>query len=212
MLVKFEPAHRVNPYNAAALMDAPEPKPFRLTHRRLSFPLQVVSRLAFILPYMIPDDLHATLSIGLPCGPGETAPSSWMCIILLANTIKWPAAVRNFYAELRKNGLVPKATQDGLAPKATQDGLVPDLSRLGLGAEHMAQAYRSTLVWASGRAWGHMFSRMDSGLQSAQSGLADGCKLAFAGKQQQPSRLQPSQEDTERWWPGRGVAIGACGY
>ena len=129
---------------------------------------------------MIPDDLQATLSIGLPCGPGETVPSSWMCILFLANTIKWPAAVRSFYAELRKNGLAPKATQDGLAPKATQDGLVPDLSRLGLGAERIVQAYRSTLVWASGRAWGHMFSRMDSGLQSAQSGLAvNGCKLGL---------------------------------
>ena len=203
----LEPAHHVNAYNAADVAEASAEQRSALLRPippKWGLPLQIVGRIAFILPSLIPDDLQALLQIGLPCGLGDKIPPVWMCMFFLAQTIKWPAAVRHFYKDLQDqhDGLVPQEIRPGAASSSASScqrhGVATQAPRLGAAssavpAEAMIQAYLNTLRWASGRDWGQLFQRMNGGLQDAQTGLAvNGCRLGLLKQGSSvPSSLSP---------------------
>ena len=113
-----------------------------------------MAHLSFVLPAMVPDDIVAVTSIGVPVSPGEVIPASWLVSVFLAQAIKWPPSVRHFYSFLREHG------------NAT--------------AENFVDAFHGAAKWSSGRKWSTMFARMNSGLQDAQTGLAvNGCQLGL---------------------------------
>jgi len=90
---------------------------------------------------------------------------TWICSLFLAQTIKWPAAIRYFFNQLFKVG-EPNArgASARVACPRFQDEVVE--------ASVFVDAYRKTLLWAHAREWGNTFKIMNWGLQDAQTGLA----------------------------------------
>ena len=108
--------------------------------------LRLVSKLGFALPLCTPTDFVVCASIGPPCDGGGAVSPLWVCILFLAQTIKWPPAVQRWY----------RVCQEGPATKRASD---------------FVTHYVAVVKWASGRDWGSMFRRMNGGLQDAQTGL-----------------------------------------
>ena len=112
----------------------------------------IVRKMAPFLPGMIPEDFIALLELGPPCAAGELIPGAWLSTLFLGQCIKWPCAVREFFAQIRR------------AAGATSP---PTLT-----AATFVDAWRSTLLWCSGHEWTDMFGQMNQGRMDAISGLA----------------------------------------
>ena len=124
--------------------------------------MRLVARMAFILNAVLPEDLKALTELGSPYVHGQRVSAAWMCSLFLAQTIKWPAAIRYFYNQLFGTD----------AREADARGARPRFRELALDASAFARAYRETLLWANARDWGDTFKCMSFGLQDAQTGLA----------------------------------------
>ena len=107
--------------------------------------LRLVARLAFLLPLCVATDFSSLIGIGPQCVPGAAVRPQWICLVFLAQTIKWPGAVHKFI-QLNRH----------------KEAII---------ADDFVAYYNAVLKWSSARDWGHMFERMDSGLQYDQAGL-----------------------------------------
>ena len=101
---------------------------------------------------MVPEDFLAIVELGPPCAAGDPIPAFWMCVLFIGHCIKWPGAVREFYAEIRR------------AAKA--------ISPPTLTAGTIVQAIRVVLKWCSGQQWKEMFAQLNQGRQDVVSGAA----------------------------------------
>ena len=111
-------------------------------------PLRVVARMSFLLKLVMPDDAKAFFEMcsGIATRGGETLRPFEIVWLFLAQTIKWPPSVRFWWRQL----------------EATR----PDSAR------GIVNAYREVILFSHGGLWPEMFSRMNSGLGHAQTGLA----------------------------------------
>ena len=122
--------------------------------------LRVVARLAFLLPFLTPDDVTAFTELAALLGIrlGEVLPGVHLVILFLAHAVKWPPVVRHL-AHL----LVARASPGGDIVRLTASFSATDLALL----------LRELAVFADGGAWPTMFREMNGvGLMDAQTGLA----------------------------------------
>ena len=136
--------------------------------RGWNWQLRCTQHMAFILPMMNPEDLVALTELGPPGEPGALISAEWIGALFLAQTIKWPGAIRFFYNFLFAGG--DHGSGDILPPVGHTP--VGRFRGLSLTAKVFVDAYMATLSWASGRSWGNVFTYMNFGLQDAQTGLA----------------------------------------
>ena len=119
---------------------------------RRSWEVKALMKMVPFLPAMVPEDFLAIVELGLPCVAGDPIPACWMCVLFIGHCIKWPGAVREFYAEIRR------------AAKA--------ISPPALTAGTIVQAIRVVLKWCSGQEWKEMFAQLNQGRQDAIAGAA----------------------------------------
>ena len=153
--------HYSNPYLAKAAFPEEWPPQLRL-----------VAKFNYILPLMVPTDFTLLLE-WIP----EHMSYSFAVALFLAQSLKWPPAVRVFYDIVRR--LVEPATA-GETSGSTGSG---DAAM----ARAMAMAYRSAVLALNGASFKEMFDRMNTGLMHAQTGLVvQGTEFGVVSKQSTP--------------------------
>ena len=101
-----------------------------------------------VYPLLRPDDVNAFLELQPVVGArgGGAISAVQLLYLFLAHAMKWPLSVRHWHRLLTASS--PQTARDLIA------------------------ALRATIKWSSGRRWPTMFSRMNHGLASAQTGIA----------------------------------------
>lgn len=111
--------------------------------------LKILARWAFALRFLVPDDLVALLEFDRLNGgvqAGERINTIWLTAMFLAQSLKWPPAVRHFLALLLKD-----------RPASAKDIL---------------RCYIGAIRFSHGRSWPTIFSHMNFGNMVATTGLA----------------------------------------
>ena len=136
--------------------------------------LRLVAKFNYVLPLMIPMDF----TVLIEWTPDQLSPS-FLVAVFLAQSLKWPPAVRVFYEAVRK--VVDPAmagTQEIHGSTKSDDPAMADA---------MVLAYRSAIIALNGVSYKDMFDRMNSGLMHAQTGLAvQGTEFGLLSKQSTP--------------------------
>lgn len=136
--------------------------------------LRLVAKFNYVLPLMIPMDF----TVLIEWTPDQLSPS-FLVAAFLAQSLKWPPAVRVFYEAVRK--VVDPAmagTQEIHGSTKSDDPAMADA---------MVLAYRSAIIALNGVSYKDMFDRMNSGLMHAQTGLAvQGTEFGLLSKQSTP--------------------------
>ena len=147
---------------------------------KVSFPdgwlveLRLVAKYNYIIPSMIPADFTVLLG-WIP----EQLSHSFLVAAFLAQSLKWPPAVRVFYDAVRK--VVEPATA------GTQEAHGSTNSGDTAMARELAMAYRSAILALNGASFKDMFDRMNTGLMHAQTGLAvQGTEFGLVARQTAP--------------------------
>ena len=136
--------------------------------------LRLVAKFNYVLPLMIPMDF----TVLIEWTPDQLSPY-FLVAVFLAQSLKWPPAVRVFYEAVRK--VVDPAmagTQEIHGSTKSDDPAMADT---------MVLAYRSAIIALNGVRYKDMFDRMNSGLMHAQTGLAvQGTEFGLLSKQSTP--------------------------
>ena len=136
--------------------------------------LRLVAKFNYVLPLMIPMDF----TVLIEWTPDQLSPY-FLVAVFLAQSLKWPPAVRVFYEAVRK--VVDPAmagTQEIHGSTKSDDPAMADA---------MVLAYRSAIIALNGVSYKEMFDRMNSGLMHAQTGLAvQGTEFGLLSKQSTP--------------------------
>ena len=136
--------------------------------------LRLVAKLNYVLPSMIPMDF----TVLIEWTPDQLSPS-FLVAAFLAQSLKWPPAVRVFYEAVRK--VVEPAmagTQEIHGSTKSDDPAM---------ACAMVMAFRSAIIALNGVSYKDMFDRMNTGLMHAQTGLAvQGTEFGLLSKQSTP--------------------------
>ena len=147
---------------------------------KVSFPdgwlveLRLVAKYNYIIPSMIPADFTVLLG-WIP----EQLSHSFLVAAFLAQSLKWPPAVRVFYDAVRK------VVEPAMA--GTQEAHGSTNSGDTAMARELAMAYRSAILALNGASFKDMFDRMNTGLMHAQTGLAvQGTEFGLVSKQTAP--------------------------
>ena len=136
--------------------------------------LRLVAKFNYVLPLMIPMDF----TVLIEWTPDQLSPS-FLVAVFLAQSLKWPPAVRVFYEAVRK------VVDPAMA--GTQEIHGSTKSDESAMADAMVLAYRSAIIALNGVSYKDMFDRMNSGLMHAQTGLAvQGTEFGLLSKQSTP--------------------------
>ena len=147
---------------------------------KVSFPdgwlveLRLVAKYNYIIPSMTPADFTVLLG-WIP----EQLSHSFLVAAFLAQSLKWPPAVRVFYDAVRK------VVEPAMA--GTQEAHGSTNSGDTAMARELAMAYRSAILALNGASFKDMFDRMNHGLMHAQTGLAvQGTEFGLVARQTAP--------------------------
>ena len=136
--------------------------------------LRLMAKFKYVLPQTIPADF----TILLEWCPDQTSPAV-LVAVFLAQTLKWPPAVRALYDIVRQ--VVEPATAGVQAAHGSTNSADTATARA------MAMAYRSAIVAVNGLRLKDMFDRMNTGLMHAQAGVAaQGAEFGFVSKEITP--------------------------